>query len=232
MKNNISASQYFNENWKKYQQTIQSNTLYHKEMTATLNTFLNDHFSSKPFSFVDVGCGDSSTIISVLTNQSIQHYIGIDAAEDVLKLAADNLKSIKAKKEFICDNMVNAISQLPPSIDVIYTSYAIHHLSHQQKVDFIQTCQDKLSKNGFLIMIDGILKPNQTRDQWLTALETRMHTTQHLSPEELTFRMQHPRKDDHPESIATFKTIATQQHWKNFQVPLEKDICAFMIFTK
>jgi hypothetical protein len=37
MINTNEASQYFNENWNKYQETIKSNTLYHREMFAALD---------------------------------------------------------------------------------------------------------------------------------------------------------------------------------------------------
>jgi precorrin-6B methylase 2 len=232
MKEATSASQYFNENWKKYQQSIKNNTLYHKEMSAALDAFLVEHVSSHPFSFVDVGCGDASTIISVLTGKSIKQYIGIDAASAVLTIAAENLQVLNCKKEFICDNMVDAILQIPSSIDVIFTSYAVHHLSHQQKFDFVQACQHKLSNQGFLIMVDGVLNENQTRDEWLNALESRIKSTQPMSSEELAFRMQHPRKDDFPEEIATFQKIANTQHWKNFEVLVKKEIYAFMVFSK
>lgn len=227
-----SASQYFNDNWEKYQNTIKSNTLYHREMATALDTFLNDKMASRDFTFVDVGCGDGSTIIPVLMNKSLKKYIGIDAASDVLKLAETNFNVINAEKEFICDNMIKAIKQLPVSIDVIFTSYAAHHLSHQQKNDFIQTCHNKLNKNGYLIMIDGVLKENQTRDEWLEELENRMKSTQHLTAEEVALRMQHPRNDDFPEEIATFEVISKTQNWRKFEVVVNMEIYAFMVFAK
>lgn len=225
-----SASSYFNENWKKYQGSIRKNTLYHREMSETLNTFLTALPSS--FSFVDIGCGDASTIAPILLDKPIKKYIGIDAAPEVLKLAEANLGEIKCDKEFICDNMTNAIVKLSPPIDIIFTSYAAHHLTYQQKFDFIFNCKKILKNKGFFIMIDGVLKPHQTRDEWLDELENRIKTTQPMTSEELKFRMQHPRQDDHPESIATFEKIAKTQQWKKFDVLFEKDIFAFMVFTK
>jgi cyclopropane fatty-acyl-phospholipid synthase-like methyltransferase len=227
-----SASQYFNNNWKKYQETIKNNTLCHREMAAALNTFLIDNMAARNFTLVDVGCGDGSTIIPVLIGKSLTKYIGIDGAAEVLKLAENNFSVINSEKEFICDNMVNAIAKLPAPVDVIFTSYAVHHLSRQHKIDFIQTCQNKLGTNGYLIMIDGVLKRNQTRDEWLEDLSNQIKVTQQLTPEELHFRMQHPRKDDFPEEIATFEAIAKDQLWRKFEVLVDKEIYAFMVFAK
>lgn len=226
------ASQYFNDHWKKYQQTVTSNTLYHHEMMSTLDSFIHNNIGSKPFSMVDAGCGDCSMLAPVIRKTTINHYIGIDGAKDVLQLAAQQLADMNCDKQFICDNMQNAIANIPANIDIIFTSYAVHHLSHEQKYEFIQHCQNKLNSNGYFIMIDGVLNENQTRDEWLDELENRVKTTQSLTPEELEMRMAHPRQDDFPESIATFSEIAKAQDWQHFEVLFQKEIYAFMVFKR
>lgn len=226
------ASEYFNENWQRYQSTIRNNTLYHREMLQALQKFLSTHIGSRPFSFVDVGCGDSSTIASVLAATSIKKYIGIDAAQDVLKMAEHTLASLDCEKELIADNMITALPRLSAPVDVIFTSYAVHHLSLHDKSNFIAACKQKLSPNGFLLMVDGVLKQNQTRDEWLDALKLRMlESNPDIDGDEIITRMEHPRVDDYPEKIDTFAQIARQQSWNNFQVLVDKGIFAFMAFT-
>jgi len=225
------ASLYFNANWKKYQSAITSNTLYHQEMGEALNRFIKSNVTY-PFAMADVGCGDCSAIVPILADKKITSYIGIDAAPDVLKIAAENMDAIQYKKEFICDDMINAIAGIPPSMDIIYTSYAVHHLSFKEKFDFIQNAQNKLKNGGYLIMIDGVLDDNQTRDEWLEELANRMKLTQELTQDELELRMQHPRADDHPEAIKTFEEFAQTQKWKTFDVLVNKGIFAFMVFGK
>ena len=232
MINTNTASQHFNENWNKYQQALSSNTLHHREMTSALNAFLNQTFTSQPFSLIDLGCGDCSSISDVLSNKPLTQFIGIDAAPDVLTLAENNLSKINCDKEFICADMTTALTSLSSPVDIIYTSYAVHHLPYQEKFDLIQTCHGKLKENGFLLMVDGILTPGQTRDEWLETLERRIQTTQSISDAELALRMEHPRADDFPEEIATFKKIATGQHWQMLDVLVEIDIYAFMVFVK
>ncbi|HTM64388.1 MAG TPA: class I SAM-dependent methyltransferase [Gammaproteobacteria bacterium] len=225
------ASKYFDANWRKYQDSISCNTLYHKEMGAELRHFLIQHFNAS-YTLVDVGCGDSSTIIPVISATKIEKYIGVDAAPNVLKIADSNLAALNCKKEFICGNMSDAVTQFPENIDIIYTSYALHHLSCDNKIEFIRNCKNKLKQGGFLIIVDGVLSTNQTRDEWLDALKNRMQETQHMSAEELEFRMEHPRADDFPESIATYQKIAEDQKWKKFEVLIDKEIFAFMVFGK
>jgi len=231
MKKINDASKYFDANWKKYQDAISCNTLYHNEMGAELRHFINQHFN-EPYILIDVGCGDSSTIIPVISGTKIGKYIGVDAAPNVLKIADSNMGVLSCKKEFICGNMSDAITQFPENIDIIYTSYALHHLSFDSKIEFIKECKNKLKQGGFLIIVDGVLGANQTRDEWLAALKNRMQETQHMTPDELESRMEHPRADDFPESIATYQQIAESQQWKKCEVLVDKDIFAFMVFSK
>lgn len=227
------ASQYFDEHWKQYLDVISNNTLYHREMMTALDDFLNNHFGAQSFSFVDVGCGDSSTILSVLKDKDLAEYVGIDAAEHVLTFAEKNLEIIHCKKEFIAKNMQEAIRELTSTYDVIFSSYAVHHLSQQEKEAFIAACHDKLNENGYFIMIDGILKPKQTRDQWLHDLGERMMRTLSLNQQQCEDRLhQHARNCDFPEEIAKFNNIAKKQGWTRFEVLFEKDIFACMVFCK
>ncbi len=226
-----STSLYFNANWQRYQRTLASNTLYHREMGDALNRFIKEKFPN-PLTIVDVGCGDCSAIVPILADKQIKNYIGIDAAPDILKMAEENMKVIQCKKEFICDDMSRAIINIPASIDIIYTSYAVHHLSSQEKFNFIQNAKNKLNKGGYLIMVDGVLDDNQTRDEWLESLANRMQLTQNLTQEELEFRMQHPRADDHPESIKKLKEFSQIQQWNAFDVLVNKGIFAFIVFSK
>jgi hypothetical protein len=116
------ASAYFNENWQRYQSTVKNNTLYHREMLLALQQFLSTSVGTRPFSFVDVGCGDSSTVAPILADQVITKYIGIDAAKDVLKLASHSLAHLECEKEFIADNMTTAIPRLSSPVDIIFES--------------------------------------------------------------------------------------------------------------
>lgn len=227
------ASKYFNANWNKYQESVSRNALYHHEMFSVLDEYLNKNFMTTKFSLLDIGCGDSNSIVPILADKPIEKYIGVDAAADVLKMATINTANLPCDNLLICDDMLTAIENLTMPVDIIFTSYAVHHLSSQQKFDFIRICKDKLKANGVLLMIDGILNDEQTRDEWLEALHTRFKIVNpSATPEELEIRMQHPRADDYPESINTFEEIAKTQNWQNFQVLLKKDIFAFMVFTK
>lgn len=227
------TSAYFNANWQRYQDSINRDTLFHKEMFSALVKFFAQHYANRPFTLLDIGCGDSQFMAPVLANTSIRKYYGVDQAADVLKLAENNLANIHCEKEFICQDMLNVMSEWRTAVDIIFSSYAIHHLTTAQKNEFIQQCKNNLTEPGFLLMVDGVLAKQQSRDEWLEALRARMKIANPgITKEELDERMVHPCANDFPDSISTFEAIAKNQDWKNFQVLIDKGIFAFMVFTK
>jgi SAM-dependent methyltransferase len=225
---------YFNQNWQRYLNTIKNNTLYHKEMLHALDKFLATTWANKEFTFADVGCGDARTVFPILSQYQIKKYIGIDAAPDVLKMAEEMLAPLKCDKEFMAENMCSAITHLSSKVDIIYTSFAVHHLSLQEKTDFIAHCYEQLNSEGYLLLIDGVLSSSQqTRAEWLDVLQGRIAETHpEIDESELITRMEHPRAADFPESIKTFTEIAQRQSWSKFEVLFQQDIFAFMLFKR
>lgn len=231
--NSTRVGKHFSTIWDAYQQTIKNNHLYHVEMFSTLDQFLNETFNNQSFSLADLGCGDGSAIKDALIHKSISHYIGVDAAANLIDAAPVVLTDLKCNKEFINADMVQAVEQISTPLDVIFSSYTLHHLISTHKFNFIKACKQKLASQGYLLIIDVMLKENQNRDEWLDELEQRLYKNHPgITAEEVEKKLVHPRTDDFPESISTFHDIAKQQSWRDFQVLLEKETCAFMVFTK
>jgi len=230
--NSESVANHFNAHWDRYLQVVKNNALFHKEMFSTLDTFLQKNIN-KPFTLADMGCGDCSMILPILMNKPIQRYIAMDATVSLIEKARANTIELDCEKEFICEDMRTGINKLTKPIDIIFSSYAVHHLSYDNKVHFLQQCQNKLENNGYFILVDGVLAINQKRDAWIIELGKRLRAAHpEMTDEEADELLDHPRKDDFPESIATFETIAQRQKWKNVEVLVDKDIFAFMVFSK
>ena len=224
---------FFNENWEFYNRTVKSNILCHEKMFATLDVFLRDRFSG-PFSFVDCGCGDGSAVVKTLVGTPVSQYVGIDAAPDVLDSAAKVMEDLHCPKRFVCSDMAKAIDELEEPVDVIFSSYALHHLSYDQKVDFIKSCWNSLKEGGYFIMVDGVREEGETREQWLTRAEKRfINASLNATQEEIRSFMQHPIDADFPETLATFERLAKLQGWQKFSVLVnENNFLAFVVFYR
>lgn len=224
---------YFDSNWQRYLTSVANNALNHKEMFSTLDYFLSNLPHKNEITLADLGCGDSSAILNSLKKNTPKRYIGVDAAQGILSQAQFTLAEIACEKQFICADISSVVKQLPEPTDIIFSSYTLHHLSHANKKIFLQDCLEKLAPNGYFIMVDGVLAVNQTREQWLEALRVKLgYTDPNLSQEEIDYLMEHPTKDDFPESIATFAAMAKELGWSKFDIVVDKGIYAYLLFSK
>lgn len=231
--NTKEIAKYFNKHWQNYKNSVARNSLCHKEMFSALDQFLGEKMKGESFSFVDVGCGDSDTIAPYLQGHSLNKYIGIDIAETVLQKASNNLSKLNCFKQFITENMTTAIKNLSSPVNIIFSSYAVHHLQYVEKFNFINDCKNKLTAKGYFLMVDGILDVNQTREEWLQSYESyyrKLYPT--IKEDELEQLMRHPRSSDYPESILSFEQLAQKQGWKNCEVLLKIGLLAFLVFSK
>jgi len=234
MSNFKSVGVFFEDKWHLYQRVIRGNVLCHGEMFATLDHLLAERFGNSPFSFVDFGCGDASAVLDTLRNKPISHYTGVDAASDLIATAAKKLAPLDCQKTLICQDMATAVSHLAVQVDVIFCSYALHHLLLDQKIKFIENCYQRLNTPGYFILVDGVAMEHETREQWLERLDRRiLEKVPDFTAEDRAQIMQHPREADFPETIAMFRRIAKQSPWRSFEVLVERDdFLAFMVFVK
>ena len=229
----VSVSSFFDQQWSLYQRAIGSGVLCHKEMFATLDHFLTDRFGDHPFIFVDFGCGDGSAVLPALQSKRLVHYIGIDAASEVIAGAGNALKLLDCEKTLICKDMAAAVNDLRSPVDVMFCSYSMHHLLLDQKINFIGNCFERLASPGYLILVDGVRSEEETREQWLKRLDSRFVDIARFNDEDRAEIMKHPQEFDFPETISTFRSISQTFPWRKFEILFEKDdFLAFMVFTK
>jgi SAM-dependent methyltransferase len=225
---------FFGDKWPLYQRAIQSDVLCHADMFGILDRLLSTRFNGNPFRFVDFGCGDASAVLKMLQTKNVTHYTGVDASSDLLASAARNLAPLKCQKTLICNNMAIAVDDLSGPSDIFLCSYSLHHLVREEKAKFIETCYRKLNSPGHLVLIDGVAKENETRDQWLGRLEKRLFDKgPDFTAEDVAQLMVHPREFDYPETVETFRRMSGHVPWKSFDVLMERDeFLAFMLFSK
>ncbi|PNE10575.1 MAG: methyltransferase type 12, partial [Beijerinckiaceae bacterium] len=93
-----SAAAFFDV-WHTYRKVVAANYMHHKEIKAQLERVLLAQFASRPFSFLDLGCGDAATLAPLLASMAVQRYKGVDLSETALALAAENLKALSCPVE-------------------------------------------------------------------------------------------------------------------------------------
>ena len=206
--------------------------LYHQEMYASLGNSMLEHFPNGGIRMADFGCGDLSSTAKLLSSQAfngkINTLIGVDGAPDLLKTAQTNVQGLACTKNFLCGDMLGMCRKMKTgSLDVIFTSYALHHLQTFEKKDFVLECKRVLRPGGIFVMVDAVRTPGQSRDEWISTLEAEFRANQR---EGLEGVLEHMHTSDFPDTIETI--CAFVKDWQSVKVTVDKGYCACIVFVK
>ncbi|AHF07391.1 class I SAM-dependent methyltransferase [Desulfitobacterium metallireducens] len=105
---------------------------------------------SKGTRILDIGVG-TGLLTKELYNKGVGVY-GIDFSPKMLELARRNMPN----GQFLCHDFTNGlpIELKKMKFNYIISSYAIHHLDDNKKIDFIAQLKDSLEENGNIIIAD------------------------------------------------------------------------------
>jgi SAM-dependent methyltransferase len=156
----------FSDNWNVYQKIIANNYMLHKEFSrATIEALAQAAIPIK--SVLDLGCGDAQLIAKDLATINIDSYMGYDLSEAALAQAEHFLQNLAARKTLCLGRMENLLASSKECWDLIYSSYAIHHLSDEGKQEIMQEVYYHLNPKGLFLMIDVMRKKDQSRDAYM-----------------------------------------------------------------
>ena len=148
--------------WHTYRKVVAVNYMHHMEIKAHIEQILHTQFVGRPFSFLDLGCGDAATLAPLLASMAVQRYKGVDLSETALALAAENLKALSCPVELVCRDILAALEADTGLYDVVYTGFALHHLSTEQKAEFFRRVAQRLEKDGLLLLTDIVREEDES----------------------------------------------------------------------
>jgi SAM-dependent methyltransferase len=185
--------------------------MHHDDIFRDVERFLAGRFANSPFSLLDLGCGSACHIARAFRGRSVSRYVGYDLSDIALEHAAHNLADLPCHKELRRADLLDGARTGGETFDVIFSSFALHHLSSLQKAEVFQSAHERLSEGGVLLVIDTMRDDGEERpiylDRYCSWLRSRCKT---LSPEELDFLCEHIRDNDFPETIMDFAAMAAK----------------------
>lgn len=203
-----SATAFF-DSWRTYGKVISANYMHHREIQADIERVLRAQFSDRPFSFLDLGCGDAATLAPLLARMQIQRYTGVDLSESALALATVNLKTLGCPVELECRDVLAALGTETRRFDVIYTSYALHHLSADQKGEFFRRVALRLAKDGIVLVTDVMREENESLPIYVERYCHWLHQDWNaLDAEEKSSLCDHILNNDRPETFSDLRALA------------------------
>ena len=213
---------FFENQWSTYKTIVQHDFMHHRALVAAVEHALEHYFKSAPAGhrphFVDLGCGDADPLAAVLRDLPLGSLLGMDQASSVLPLAAKALGEVPYPCDLIQAYLLEwATAATPHSnpVDILYSSFAIHHLDGESQEAFLAGARRKISPSGIFLWADIFREPGESVDDFRLRYTQRMsnHWGDALDPQQLAHACFHVSNFDLPADREAIGTTARNQGW-------------------
>jgi len=154
---NQQSAAIFNRSWNIYAKVVKANHMKHFEFQECTKHAINQ-FINHPFSMLDLGCGDASSLKPILKKAMLTNYLGIDLSLAAIQLAKKNLLQLEEKVQWLSCDLNSLELNKSDYFDLVYSSFAIHHLLDQDKAALFKLIFEQLKPGGIFIYIDAYQK--------------------------------------------------------------------------
>ena len=213
---------FFENQWSTYKTIVQHDFMHHRALVAAVEHALEHYFKSAPAGhrphFVDLGCGDADPLAAVLRDLPLGSLLGMDQASSVLPLAAKALGEVPYPCDWIQADLLEwATAATPHSnpVDILYSSFAIHHLDGESQEAFLAGARRKISPSGIFLWADIFREPGESVDDFRLRYTQRMsnHWGDALDPQQLDHACFHVSNFDLPADREAIRNTARIQGW-------------------
>lgn len=200
----------FRKTWGTYQKVISNNLMFHSEIMKAVREI----FETRPgaLNVLDLGCGDAAHVGRILKPVQVAEYWGCDLSPYALDVARKNLEPFGGNVKLLCRDMVAVLKEAPADhFDVVYSSYAVHHLSVEQKQTFFMESSRALREEGYVILVDVMRDEGQSRPDYIDSYSEAVATQwDALTSVERGQLQEHIRNCDFPETPTILQSLAHQ----------------------
>lgn len=207
------ASDFFDE-WSIYDRILTNNYMYHDEIFEDVRRFLADRFGNTPFNILDLGCGSAHHLARALKDRSVSGYVGYDLSDAALALAKSNLNFLRCPVDLRRGDLLDGVKRCGGSFDIVFTSFALHHLSAVQKAEIFTSAYERLNRSGVFLLIDTMRDDDEDRatylDRYCAWLGSKCAS---LPPEALEHVFTHIRENDFPENDNELEAMAVRANF-------------------
>jgi SAM-dependent methyltransferase len=198
----------FFQAWDTYAKVVAANYMFHRELGEAIKDALRARFIERPFSVLDLGCGDAATFAPLLEGFALKGYKGADLSGAALALAKKNLAHLPCPVELAEGDFMSALVGSSAQ-DVIYTSFALHHLPTERKAEFFKLAAQKLNPGGLLLLVDVTREEGQTLESYYgdycSWLRTKMNALDSFEQDQIC---DHLVNNDFPEPYSLLRAQA------------------------
>lgn len=196
----------FQKSWSIYDTLAEKNYMNHREIYAEVEAWWGK-WGGKPYSVLDLGCGNARFLAPCLKKHPPAMYTGVDLSAVALQEAKGHLADLRhvALRQ---EEMVAALENLPGSFEVIFSGYALHHLAAAGKEKFLALCHEKLAPGAALLLVDVAREEGETREAYLTKyLKFMRREWTEVPQDELEEACAHVQAHDFPETESALEMM-------------------------
>jgi len=198
----------FLKSWQVYQDIIKHNYMFHRELSETTQNALERIKPDTSLKILDLGCGDASMALPLLAKDRIELYTGCDLSQPALDIARSRLEKKDIPHRLVCEDMVAVASEQPDtSVDVVFSSYALHHLNAIDKERLLRDIARILAPGGAFMLIDIFRDPGEDRVAYIDNYMGSLRRDWHLLTEDAQcLVINHATEFDYPEPPEFYST--------------------------
>ncbi|MFM8684678.1 MAG: class I SAM-dependent methyltransferase, partial [Chthoniobacterales bacterium] len=145
----------FFSQWEIYRLCIEHNTLFHREVGAILRRELLAR--AKPFTFLDLACGDADLTAAALRGTRVSAYTGVDFSAPALALAGNKTAEVGCPRSLHEADFTRFLRENKQTFDVVYLGLSLHHLERENKRETMKDLRRVVAPGGTLYLFEPTL---------------------------------------------------------------------------
>lgn len=181
--------------------------MFHQEIYAGVGQLLRLRDDAGRYRLLDLGCGNARYLAPCLHQSPPALYEGVDLSEAALAEARGYLADLPVT--LTQGDLLEAVEATGKTWDVVFTGFAVHHLTSADKARFFQAVGRCLAETGWLILVDVVREENQSREDYLDGYLSCMRDNWIEVPsDQLEEACAHVHDHDYPEYFSTLQQMA------------------------
>lgn len=143
--------------------------LMEREHAKTVNQFLDSIPFEKPFSFLDIGCGNGWVVRKIAALENCKKAVGIDKSKNMIKNA--NSKAKTSKEKYIQTDMQSW--NYKGKFDYIFSMESLYYVDSIE--DSLKNIFKLLKPGGKFFCGTDFYKDNKATARWSDQMKITMH---------------------------------------------------------
>ncbi|NBZ95839.1 MAG: class I SAM-dependent methyltransferase [Proteobacteria bacterium] len=228
----LEASTFFRRSWSLYDAIVESNHMHHREIYETVAGVIRERAAKGDFQMTDLGCGNARCIEPILRNHGPRSYQGVDLSETALADASELMKGLQGVTWKCADLLEYAETEHSP-FEVIFSGFAVHHLTGEEKHRLFRALSVKLSEGGFFLMVDVVREEGMSREDHVVSYTRMMRKDWHGIPAEaLEEGCSHVLAYDFPATALELRSASLDAGFLRMEELLKKGPHRVFLFAK